>query len=111
MQHSVHKLLLDLKLACEEIGGFCENTGFEEFLENRMLQLAMEREFEIIGEALNRLEKIDPDGIERNIPECRKIIGFRNVIAHGYDIIDDAALWDFAINHVPDLLRKVKRFE
>lgn len=65
---------------------------------------------QIIGEALHRLEKIDAERLSVKIPEYRKIIGFRNLVAHGYDIIDDAALWDLAQNHVPDLLRKLERY-
>jgi len=75
-----------------------------------MLQLAIEREFEIIGEALHRLSKIEEGKLAEKIPEYRKIIDFRNIIAHGYDIIDDAALWDFAVNSVPELVDKVNGY-
>jgi uncharacterized protein with HEPN domain len=44
------------------------------------------------------------------IPDYRKIIGFRNIIAHGYDVIDQAVLWDFAVNKVPELLENVDRY-
>jgi len=60
-----------------------------------MLQLAIERKFEIIGEALCRLERIEEETLSRKIPEYRKIIDFRNIIVHGCDIIDEAAMWDF----------------
>jgi len=68
---------------------------------------AIEREFEIIGEALHRLTRIDEATLAQKIPEYRKIIDFRNIIAHGYDIIDEAAMWDFAVNRVPELSVKV----
>lgn len=68
---------------------------------------ALEREFEIIGEALVRLERLDEVKLSQRIHEYRKIIGFRNLVAHGYDTIDDAALWDLSINHVPELQAKV----
>lgn len=45
----------------------------------------------------------------KKIPEYKRIIGFRNIIAHGYDVIDDAALWDFANNRVPELLEKARK--
>ena len=48
--------------------------------------------------------------LESNIPEFRKIIGFRNLVAHGYDQIDDLILWDLATNHIPHLLKKVQEF-
>ena len=107
MPHRIEKLLLDLRISCEEIIEFTSERSFEEYIDNRILQLAIEREFEIIGEALNRLEKADFENLNQKIPEYRKIVGFRNLIAHGYDQIDDQALWDFVKNRVPGLLEKV----
>ena len=97
MQHKVRKLLI-------------EDKSFHNFVNDRILQLAVEREFEIIGEALVRLEQIDPSVLAVKIPEHRKIVGFRNLLAHGYDVIDDEALWDFAKNLVPELLDKVTQY-
>ena len=89
---------------------FTEGKSYEDFQEDRLLQLAIEREFEIIGEALFRLEKVDPETLADKIPEYRKIIDFRNILAHGYDIIDVAAMWDFVQNRVPELLKKVQDY-
>ena len=110
MPHSTRKLLLDITLSCEEILDFIKGKNFENFTSSRLLQLALEREFEIIGEALARLERIDSENLTKKIPGYRRIIGFRNIIAHGYDVIDDAALWDFANNRVPELLEKAKKY-
>jgi len=110
MPHSTRKLLLDVSLACQEIMEFTEEKSYKEFQEDRLLQLAIEREFEIIGEALFRLEKVDPETLADRIPEYRKIIDFRNILAHGYDIIDVAAIWDFVQNRVPELLEKVQDY-
>jgi uncharacterized protein with HEPN domain len=103
MPHSARKLLLDVSLSCQEIMEFSKGKSYEEFQEDRILQLDIEREFEIIGEALFRLEKVEPGKLADRIPEYRKIIGFRNILAHGYDIIDIAAMWDFVQNRVPEL--------
>ncbi|MCH8549237.1 MAG: DUF86 domain-containing protein [Balneolaceae bacterium] len=84
--------------------GIYRGKSYEEFQKDRVLQLAIEREFEIIGEALYRLEKVEPDKLADRIPEYRKIIDFRNILAHGYDIIDEAVVWDFVQNKVPKLL-------
>lgn len=110
MPHNSKKLLLDIKLSCDEIFDFVLGKSFGEFQDNRMLQLAIEREFEIIGEALSRLARIEEEKLSQKIPEYHKIIDFRNIIAHGYDIIDEAALWDFAKNRVPELLDKINNY-
>jgi len=110
MPHSPQKLLLDISNACEEIMEFTDGKSIIEFKKDRILQLALERQFEIIGEALYRLDRIDHDNLVDNIPEYSKIIGFRNVIAHGYDILDQDVLWDFATERVPELLDKVRNY-
>ncbi|MFA5668045.1 MAG: HepT-like ribonuclease domain-containing protein [Balneolaceae bacterium] len=110
MPHRTRKLLLDISFSCQDISGFIKDKSFEDFQGNRMLQLAIERAFEIIGEALYRLSKIDEATIAHKIPEYRQIIDLRNIIAHGYDIIDEAAMWDFAVNRVPSLLEEIQDF-
>lgn len=57
-----------------------------------------------------RLARNEGETLANRIPEYRKIIGFRNIIAHGYDIIDEAAMWDFAKNLVPELVEKVENY-
>ena len=69
-----------------EIMEFTRRKSFREYLDNRILQLAIEREFEIIGEVLNRLERTDLENLVQKIPEYRRIIGFRNLLAHGYKL-------------------------
>lgn len=110
MPHRIEKLLTDLSLACTEIASFTQGKTLSDYLDDRMLQLALEREFEIIGEALNRLERIDENGLATHIPEYRRIIGFRNIIAHGYDIIDDDSLWDLTQTRVPELLAQTEQY-
>ena len=62
----------------------------------------MERQFEIIGEALNRLSKEAPD-LARRVPDLRKIVGFRNVQIHGYAVIDDGRVWEIVTTLLPPL--------
>jgi uncharacterized protein with HEPN domain len=59
MPHRTRKLLLDVSLSCQEIIEFTDGKSFEDFHQDRMLQLAIEREFEIIGEALHRLSRVN----------------------------------------------------
>ncbi len=75
------------------------------------MQLALERLFEIIGEAIARLDRIDHDNLANTIPEYSKIIGFRYIISHGYDIIDHDTLWDFAKERIPEQLEQVHNYK
>lgn len=75
----------------------------EAYISNELIQSACERKFEIIGEALNRLRKQFPE-VAAEIPEKDKIIGFRNIIAHGYDIVDSEMVWDTIQLYIPQLI-------
>jgi len=78
--------------AADAIARFTLGRSFDGYLADHMLRSAVERQFEIIGEALSQLAKTDPV-LAARIPDVRRIIGFRNVLIHGYDPIEDAAVW------------------
>jgi uncharacterized protein with HEPN domain len=65
-----------------------------------MLRRAIEREFEIIGEAMNRIDKLDPNIV---IASKKQIISMRNRVIHGYDKIDDEIIWGTIVRHLPKL--------
>ena len=79
--------------ACELISLFIQGMSEEDFYIDPKTKAAVEREIEIIGEALNRIKTIDLDMLV-TIDNWREIIGFRNVIAHGYDVVEDEIVWD-----------------
>ncbi|MBI2435725.1 MAG: DUF86 domain-containing protein [Candidatus Hydrogenedentes bacterium] len=85
----------------------CEKDR-QEYLENKTLRSAVERQFEIIGEALNRLRKDEASAITR-LTGSRQIIQFRNLLSHGYDYINNNRVWDIVEQDLPVLLWEVKR--
>jgi uncharacterized protein with HEPN domain len=107
MRHDPHKLAEDVLRCIEEVETFCRGKTFHDFREDRGLQLIVERELEIIGEALARLHREHPV-LADQIPDVRKIIGLRNVLAHGYDILEHEILWDIVINKIPLLKRDIQ---
>lgn len=68
-----------------------------------MLRSAVERQFEIVGEVLNQLSRVDP-ALARQIPDLPRIVAFRNVLVHGYVAIDDRLVWEVAMERVPSLV-------
>lgn len=71
-----------------------------------MLRSAVERQFEIIGEALARLARLD-ELLAACISEYRRIIAFRNIMIHGYAQVDDRVVWDIVQSKLPALHREV----
>lgn len=108
MRAEVKKLLFDVHQAASGLVLMLEGKSLEQFREDRILQLAVERQFEIIGEAFYRLRKVEP-GVLEGFPEHVAIVGLRNVIAHGYDAIDYERLMDIARNDVPVLVEKAAK--
>jgi uncharacterized protein with HEPN domain len=101
------KLLWDALTAAENIQRFTENKSYEEFETDILLRSAIERQFQILGEALNRLQRTDPDTANR-ISDVRRIIAFRNVIVHGYDVLDMGIVWTNAVERLPDIVDVLK---
>ena len=75
---------------------------FDDYLSDEMLRSAVERQFEILGEALAQLSKADPKLVAR-IPDAADAIGFRNVLIHGYAKVDSEIVWLAATQSLPKL--------
>src|SRR5438094_129988 len=101
------KLLLDMKSAAERIARFTAGKTFNDYLGDELLRSAVERQFGIIGEAMARLIKSDRAVAER-INDFRKIAGFRNVLIHGYDAIDDETSWGATVTKLPPLRNQLE---
>jgi len=107
MKLQTQKLLYDIDRAVELITEFTHNKQFEDYTDGALLRSAVERQFEIIGEALNRLKYTDPEALIE-ISDYQRIIAFRNVLAHGYDAISDEIVWDIIQNRLPVLGKEIK---
>jgi uncharacterized protein with HEPN domain len=107
MNEKVIKCLFDIKLAIDEIDSFFSSRTkrYDQYLEDIILKRAIERNLEIIGEAITRILKEDP---EFPLNNAKKIIGLRNQIIHAYDAISDENIWGIVINHLPVLKLEVE---
>ena len=108
MKRDPNVFLEDAIKACQNIRDFTENMTCNNFIEDLKTQSAVERQFEILGGALNRIKIID-EKILDNIDDWREIIGFRNIIAHGYDVIDQNLVWESVVNDIPVLLNQLSK--
>jgi len=101
------KYLFDIVQAAENLRQFSHDKAFSDYQADALLRSAVERQFEIIGEALGRLAKEDPVTAER-IAEYQRIISFRNILIHGYVEIDDRLVWGILQSKLPGLLEQVQ---
>jgi len=107
MDNRSKKLLYDIKKSILNIETYIgKEKSFDKYDNDPMLQDAVERNIEIIGEAVNGLLRIDP---EIAITNARRIVDARNKIIHGYDEIENAQIWGIIVNHLPVLLSEVEK--
>ena len=99
--------LADVLRAGREVERFLRDRTLADYESDRLLSSAVERQFEIIGEALTRALRADP-GLEVRLPEARSVVGLRNRLAHGSDTIDDRLVWSLATQRLPELLVTVR---
>jgi uncharacterized protein with HEPN domain len=108
MKREVKKYLFDIKTSIESINEFLGNKrDFFDYQKNKLLRRGVEREIEIIGEAMNRIMKIAPDF---KIENARQIIDTRNWVIHGYDKVDDVVIWGIISNHLPKLKNEIEEY-
>jgi len=108
MQLEVRTFLEDVRQAAELLVTFTRGKSLEGYTSDPMLSAAVEREFEIIGEALNRLRQTAPE-VAAGIPKLEQIIAFRNILVHGYRAIDDRIVWSVVQQDLPTLRTAVRK--
>ncbi len=106
MQLEIRKYLFDIKESIDSIELFLgSQRDFSNYQSNKLLRRAIERELGIIGEALNRLMKIDAT---IKISNPRRIVDLRNWVIHGYDKVDDVIIWGILTREIPVLKSEIE---
>jgi len=107
MDDNIKKYLLDISESIESIEFYLgDKRDFNIYMSNKMMRRAVEREFEIIGEAMNRIDKLDSS---IDISSKKQVISMRNRVIHGYDKIDDEIVWGTIVRHLPVLKKEISK--
>lgn len=106
MRRDARTYLWDAKDACQAILGFVAGLDASGYANNPLVHSAVERKFEIIGEALNQLSRTDA-ALGARISDLAQIVAFRNQLIHGYAVIDHATVWHTIQSGLPRLLATV----
>ncbi len=102
------KYIWDACHAASCIARFTSGRSFDDYLGDEMLRSAVERQFEIVGEALVALRRVDPD-LAAAIPDLPRIVAFRNVLIHGYASVDNRLVWSVVEGELAALLALFRR--
>lgn len=108
MDDEIKTWLFDILQSLREIEGYFSKTpkSYKKYLKDTKTKRAVERNIEIIGEAVNRIIKRDK---KFDLKNAQKIIGTRNRIVHGYDSISDELIWSIIINHLTKLEKEIQK--
>ena len=108
MDIEIKTWLYDILQCISEIESYYENKAkiFEEYLKDIKTKRAIERDLEIIGEAVGRIYK---KNVDFKLNNAEKIISTRNRIIHGYDTVSDELIWSIVVNHIPKLKEEVSK--
>lgn len=103
----VLKFLFDALEACDLLERFTRGKSFEDYSSDPMLRSAVERQLEIVGEALNRALRLDPS-LADGISDAPRIVAFGNRLAHGCAGVSDPVVWGVLEGSLPRLRREVR---
>ena len=102
MQRDPRAYLWDAHDAISAIQNFVRGVNLDVYVATPMMHSAVERKFEIIGEALGHIARLDPDLAER-IPDLSNIVAFRNLLIHGYAVVEHGRVWRVIHESLPAL--------
>jgi len=103
MQPESRKLLWDACTAAQWILDHVAGRTLQDYRLDELLRLSTERQFIILGEALSQLARKDPESANL-ITEIREVVGFRNILVHGYAEINDELVWNLIAVDLPPLI-------
>jgi uncharacterized protein with HEPN domain len=86
---------------------FVGGSTFDAYDSDDLMRSAVERQLGIVGEALNKLARVDPV-MASAIAELPRLVGFRNVLVHGYATVDNRLVWRIVEDHLPALLDRLE---
>jgi uncharacterized protein with HEPN domain len=108
MQLEIRTWAYDILTAVNEIELFLQDVpDFKTYQKDLKTKRAIERNLEIVGEAMNRMLQLNP---ELQFTDARKIVDTRNRIIHGYDTVSDEMLWSIIITNLPKVKSEVEEF-
>lgn len=102
MPRDREKYLYDMLNSCSFLVELTADENFDRFIQDRVFRRAIERELQIVGEALMQLKSLDSTMVTQ-ISDHERIIGFRHVLVHGYDAIDPDIVWFVVKEKIPIL--------
>jgi len=102
MQLKIKAYLYDIQQAVRLLTEFTTGKSYDDYAVDAMLRSAVERQFEIAGDALAQLARVD-EQVAAQVTEYRRIIAFRNILIHGYARVDDRLVWDVIESKLPTL--------
>jgi uncharacterized protein with HEPN domain len=108
MQRDPRAYLWDARQAAARVVAFVAGRTWQDYETDDLLRSAVERQFEIVGEALNKLHHADPS-LAAEIADLPRIVAFRNVLIHGYATIDDRLVWEIATERAERLVAALNR--
>ena len=106
MKLEARKYLYDIQSAAGLLREFTDGKTLADYEGDAMLRSAVERQFEVIGEAMAKLAKTD-ESLAGRISQYQRIIAFRNVLIHGYADVDDRLVWDVVETSLPNLVQEI----
>lgn len=102
MNRDPRSFLWDARESADTILQFIAGVSVEQYIANDMLRAAVERHFEIVGEALGSLAKLDSE-LAARVPDLKGAVAFRNSLIHGYSVVDDRIVWQTTQEKLPKL--------